>query len=152
MLLLGCMFFFQADVSNTFQANVMDGPVNPFFFLSLSLFFSNHDQTQQTLQGVGSLSLCFFNVLNFSKKKKDFFTRFQLLLTTLDCKFPSPQRHCFKKWRTLSRQSIDLKLLSTKLCLLKTNNKATLTSLSEPGNPSTSIIKFRSFPRYQIAT
>ena len=49
--------FFHSDVSNTFQANVMDGPVNPFFFLSLSLFFSNHDQTQQTLQGVGSLSL-----------------------------------------------------------------------------------------------
>ena len=39
--------FFHADVSNAlFQANVMDGPVNPLFFLSLSLFFSNHDQTQ----------------------------------------------------------------------------------------------------------
>ena len=62
---------FLADVSNAlFQANVMDGPVNPLFFLSLSLFFSNHDQTQQTLQGVGSLSLC-FNVLIFKKKKKN---------------------------------------------------------------------------------
>ena len=71
MLLLGSMFF-HADVSNAlFQANVMDGPVNPLFFLSLSLFFSNHDQTQQTLQGVGSLSLSLcFNVLIFKKKKK----------------------------------------------------------------------------------
>jgi hypothetical protein len=41
------MYVFHADVSNALnQANVMDGPVNPFFSLSLSLFFFNHDQTQ----------------------------------------------------------------------------------------------------------
>ena len=59
---------------------------------------------------------------------KDLFTRFQPFLTTLECTFPSSQRHLFTKWKSLSRQSINLKLSATKFCLLKSTIKATLTN------------------------